>query len=66
MNGDTCDRHPSALALTLWYRANSPAMLTLCGNCARKRGPALTLQRFELTIDDRDRLAESVRQVEPA
>ena len=51
-----CDRHPSALAMTAWYNANTRGVIELCGHDAKMHWPALMAQGFELSIDNRDEL----------
>lgn len=51
--GDTCDRHPSALAMTAWYRPRDRALVVLCAHCAHVHELTLIAQEFELSIDDR-------------
>jgi len=51
--GDACDRHPSALAHTAWYNPATRGLVVLCGHCAAKHELPLTLQGFELTLDNR-------------
>lgn len=53
---DPCDRHPSARAMTAWYRATSRRYLVLCAHCTNAHDVELTSQGFELSIDNRAEL----------
>ena len=50
---DTCDRHPSAVAYTAWYRPDIRGVVALCAHCTKIHDLALLEQRFELSIDNR-------------
>ena len=62
---DRCDRC-GAQAYTAWWNPYTKGLLTLCAHHTRPHEDALKADHFELTIDDRDTLLESVREPEPA
>lgn len=57
---ETCDRHPSAIAYTAWYRADIRGLVVLCAHCTNAHDLALVEQRFELSIDNREDLKTRV------
>jgi hypothetical protein len=56
---DQCDRHPSARAMTAWYRALDRSLVTLCAHCTDTHELALIAQSFEMSMDDRESLVSN-------
>jgi hypothetical protein len=56
---DACDRHPSARAMTAWYRTLDRLVLVMCGHCANTHDVELESQGFELSIDNRAELVQN-------
>lgn len=48
-----CDRHPSALAYTAWYKPATRGLVVLCAHCTNAHDLALIEQLFELSVDNR-------------
>ena len=62
--GEVCDRHPSAIAYTAWYRRDIRGVVVLCAHCTRKHDVALVEQLFVMMRDFRsDLLAPPQTQV---